>query len=251
MSPRQYNTLQDAFIAIPYADGDINIRLDLPTWRAGETVSLIPGCCVNDADDNQTTGQSFAAQLSGGREGLLVDTGAFGNLVGSEWVNRMKAIASRCKRSICYSPLKQSITVDGVGTGSSKADQQAEVPIALDGEDSRYTSPMVPDSTLPALWGFGPMEEKKAIVDTGGRKVLIPGPGGYRIFMSPGSRILDCEKTASGHMMIPCSEFGAKSKRGALKQWTAYGSAPQGVVQQISGGKKETPGSRSPAVSML
>ena len=61
-----------------------------------------------------------ASQLKGDREGLLVDTGAFGNLVGDEWVKRQTAIAALHGHATTSQEMKNVLSVGGVGKGDNK-----------------------------------------------------------------------------------------------------------------------------------
>ena len=71
------------------------------------------------------------------------------------------------------------------------------------------------------------MEGMKAIIDTGNFKVIVPGPGGFRLELSPGSVIINCEKAMSGHMMMPTSDWTKPEKdlgKRMRKSWTWYGT---------------------------
>jgi hypothetical protein len=147
-------------------------------------------------------------RLPAGGEGLLVDIGAIGNLCGSRWSDRVeqhvKASGQGCQRSALSNP----ISIEGVGTGASQAAQQFCAPVAFkNGDRASFTAPVVPNSDLPALWGLNSLERVKAIIDTAGRRLILPGPGGYRLQLSPGSRTHVLEKAESGHLLLPCTAW--------------------------------------------
>ncbi len=90
-----------------------------------------------------------------------------------------------------------------------------EIPIALaNGARSIFATPIVPGSELPALLGLELITMHSTIVGVKNMKLILPGPGGYRMVLSPGSTALTMERARSGHFMLPCTEW-AKSKPGA------------------------------------
>ena len=74
---------------------------------------------------------------------------------------------------------------------------------------------------------------------------MIPGPGGFTVKLSPGSKVIRCENAVSGHMMIPVSDFdedNTKPKTYDNKKWILYGSVGENT-------KKTTSSSSSTAAS--
>ena len=62
---------------------------------------------------------------------------------------------------------------------------------------------------LPALLGSVSMQEKDAVIilRTGKEMNVFPGPGGYKIEWSPGTKRLPMIPAPSGHLVIPCDKF--------------------------------------------
>ena len=61
----------------------------------------------------------------------------------------------------------------------------------------------------------------------GNEYLTLPGPGGYTINWSPGTIRYKLEKAMSGHLLLPCDEFGRVSKNvGGLEEpkMTFYGT---------------------------
>ena len=56
------------------------------------------------------------------------------------------------------------------------------------------------------------MKRLKVIMDTGSRRFIVPGPGGVRVQLSPGSEVYNMEDSHSGHFLLPCSQFGANAR---------------------------------------
>jgi hypothetical protein len=158
-------------------------------------------------------------RLAGGvREGLLVDCGAIGNLAGSNWIARVQAIGEKYGQGTAWSNLENAISVQGVGNGSNEAQQEAQVPIALGtNQIGTFRTPVLPESDLPALWGLVSLEKLKAIIDVGSRRLVIPGPGGFKMVMSPGSKSYPLEKSPTGHLLLSCCEWEKAKGSGTLQ----------------------------------
>ena len=64
-------------------------------------------------------------------------------------------------------------------------------------------------SDLPAILGSASLQEKgAAIVLRKGKEFLaFPGPGGYKIEWSPGTRLLPMTPSPSGRLVVPCDNF--------------------------------------------
>ena len=51
------------------------------------------------------------------------------------------------------------------------------------------------------------MEQQRAILDTGGRTLIIPGPGDVEIRLPPGSVRIPLEKAPSGHLVMVVDDY--------------------------------------------
>ena len=53
------------------------------------------------------------------------------------------------------------------------------------------------------------MQEKGAVIvlRKGKEFLAFPGPGGYKIEWSPGTRLLPMTTAPSGHLVVPCDHF--------------------------------------------
>ncbi len=149
-----------------------------------------------------------SVRLAQGGEGLLIDSGAIGNLSGSAWVKRTSSAAASAGHGTSYEALAKPLEVGGVGKTSQKVVDKASVPVAFEnGAHSVFETPVVPDSELPALLGLQLLEGHKMLLDCHHRKLIIPGPGGYRLHLSPGSISLNLRKAQSGHLLLPCTAW--------------------------------------------
>ena len=70
--------------------------------------------------------------------------------------------------------------------------------------------PAVPDSDLPGLLGLTALRRNRAILDLHTMKVYFAGPGDYDLMtaMPPGTDCFQAELAPSGHMVVPCCEYG-------------------------------------------
>jgi hypothetical protein len=65
----------------------------------------------------------------------------------------------------------------------------------------------VKHSGLPALLGLEVLEFHGALIDTKHHRLYLPGPGGFKLHLSPGSHCLKLRKAVSGHLMLPCTSW--------------------------------------------
>ena len=111
--------------------------------------------------------------------------------------------------------------MNGVGNGCAIANYEITCPIAVGfegqhAEGATYEAHVVegPGENLPAILGSISMAEKDAaiILRKGKEMMVFPGPGGYKIEWSPGTKLLPMEISKSGHYVMPCDRFENMSK---------------------------------------
>ena len=150
-----------------------------------------------------------------GQVGLLVDPGAHDNLIGGITAEQMcKELKSKLKLRSMNKPLP----VEGVGKTAQIADQSACIPMSVVDvmgveSDATYTAPIIQDSMLPPLLGNRTLRKMQVIMDCGTGKLIIPGPGGIEVKLSPGSKVYDLELTNSGHWVLPLHSRSQVSHR--------------------------------------
>ena len=131
------------------------------------------------------------------------------------------------------------MTVGGIGKDASSCQRSAHIPIGIELSDGTrehgvYNSPEIPASDVPGIWGLRGMQKRRVLVDTGSNTVIIPGSEGFEVMLSPGSQVLRCVMSRSGHMLIPCTNYkDAKNPCGGNvgpfrypRSWLAYGGKP-------------------------
>ena len=138
------------------------------------------------------------------------------NLVGETWALQMAQKAIDAGLQPEEKRLDRPINVKGVGTGQNSAVWELTIPIAVDGENGNanvatFTAPTVSGEgkDLPALLGLQSMSRNNGVLEMAeGREYLTyPGPGGYTINWSPGTKRYKLERAESGHLILPCDSF--------------------------------------------
>jgi len=115
--------------------------------------------------------------------------------------------------------MKQKLTIEGVGTGTNEAHEQLTFPLAFqNGERGSFTSPVVENSELPALLGLESLEQHKAIIDTNRMLLIFPGPAGIRMLCSPGTVVHKLEKSMTGHLLLPITEWTQAKHQSSMQK---------------------------------
>ena len=153
-----------------------------------------------------------STRLGDGEEGLMVDTGAYDNLCGSEWADRVAVILNQYNLKVLTSPLERAVTVEGVGKVASVARTLGKFPGALKDKDGvvrrvLFESPIVPQSGIPALWGRRSLAAHRAVIDIISNTIVLCGPGDWQGGPPPGSWVLPLKLSMSGHLFVPCTCF--------------------------------------------
>ena len=147
-------------------------------------------------------------KLASAREGLLIDTGAVGNLTGDRWVARVQELCEPYKQGVAWEDMAKPLSINGVGQGGSACNKKIIAPLALaDGSRAQFSAPVIPNSDVPALLGNASMSQHRMLIDVMNRKLFMVGHGGYSLQLSPGSRSLDLETSPSGHLLLPVTEW--------------------------------------------
>ena len=160
-------------------------------------------------------------RLVDGRPSLLIDPGSVGNLGGDKWATHVARRAHKSGRHPSFEKRSQPLNISGVGHGSQVATYDCKLPIALTQLDGTtktlgvVNTPTVQDSDLPGLLGLAALRRNRAIIDFDKNQLFFRGPGDYDLMkhLPPGTDGFQCEIAPSGHMVLPCSEFGQSPPR--------------------------------------
>jgi len=151
-----------------------------------------------------------------GRNSLLVDLGSKINAMGAETEKEFAATAEANGYDTNYVPRQNRLWVNGVGAGAAKCDFEVIAPIAVKFAEHTATKETFQanitegvGANLPAILGLDSMQAKDSvlILRKGQEFMAFPGPGGYEIKWSPGTKLLPMEHAPSGHLVIPCDRF--------------------------------------------
>jgi hypothetical protein len=155
-------------------------------------------------------------KLPDGKLSLLVDLGSRINIMGEITEREFALEAERHGYQATYEQRKHRLNVNGVGSGSAPCDEEASIPIAIKFEDQPATQEIYKANVatgsgenLPAILGSQSMQDKDAVIllRKGKEMIVFPGPGGYKIEWSPGSKLLPMIPAPSGHLVIPCDKY--------------------------------------------
>ena len=176
------------------------------------------GMISDPAIGTQTVEQTYLGiKLPSQYEGLLVDTGAFENMMGSEWLqNDMSNFETQVgeEMEVRYNALVNSTGITGVGAKVIPVNHAVTIPIAIPGAgQSNFRGPVLPESKVPALLGTKSMQKKNVILDLrdGHLKMwtainiddleIRPRTGAI------GVNCLQLEQATSGHLLLPCTAY--------------------------------------------
>lgn len=159
---------------------------------------------IEDALTGKRQTGSFHAMrtcTSDGKVGLLVDPGAHDNLAGEQTIRQLERQLNAKARA---RNLDHPLSVSGVGKEAQHADTALSVEFDLqEGGKCTYTAPVITGSHLPPLLGLKSLSAKRAILDTHGKLLILPGVGGIEFRCSPGTQVLALELSESGHLILP------------------------------------------------
>lgn len=170
-----------------------------------------------------------STKLPGGRLGILVDPGAWTNIGGKNNARKVAAAAVAAGHQPTQKRMDRPLAIQGVGNGVQRCDWEVDLPIAVPCDQDtvhlhRFETPIVeePGEELPLILGLRSMSEKEGVLEMGRGKerLTFPGPGGYTIQWSPGSRHFPLEPAPSGHLIMPCGEYGRVQQSSGLQRPT-------------------------------
>jgi len=158
-------------------------------------------------NNDATTGMSYhlRTRSKNGAVGLLIDPGAHDNLVGSITAEQM------CEQTglpLEEQTMDRARPVEGVGKDAQVARWAIRLSMSVhdvsgNASSATYTAPQIEGSLLPPLLGNKTLRKMQSLIDCGSGRLVLPGPGGVELKLSPGSHAYDLEFTPSGHWILP------------------------------------------------
>ena len=177
-------------------------------------------------------------QLPSGEQSIVADLGSWINVIGSNTAKEFEAEAAKHGQKTTYAKKSKTLNLTGVGSDSAPCKVEASMPIAVQFEENPATIETFHanvaegcGSNLPAIMGCKSMQDKDAVIvlRKGKEMMVFPGPGGYKIEWSPGTKLLPMHSAPSGHMLIPCGKFQdvskSKNPKGEVMFWTDHSKA--------------------------
>ena len=138
---------------------------------------------------------------------MLLDTGAWNNLVGDRWVKRMDEINAKAGRPThVRKRLPQNITLGGVGKNTQTATHEVVVHTMIDGMNTKFEATVLEDSDIPAILGMRSMQEKHGVIDLRNNRLLLPDdPADIKIVVKNKCKVFQLRQAPGGYLMLPCS----------------------------------------------
>jgi hypothetical protein len=180
--------------APPLRDPLLTRLIEIGKQAVSHTSQMLPWWPVGP-NDSATDVVYHASTQCPGEVCLLINTGAVGNLQGSEWARELAQTAKHHNHVTFENRRNSPLHVAGVGSGQQTCSYDGIMPIAVPRSDNThtletFTAPIVPDSPVPGLLGLESMTTKRTIIDTVKNQLITLGPGDYSIQLPPGSEVL-------------------------------------------------------------
>lgn len=166
-----------------------------------------------------------------GRNSFLVDLGSMVSVIGKDTEQEMKATSDKYGYETQYIKRSSRLNINGVGAGSAPCDFEVIAPIAVHFAEQEATKESFranvatgSGASLPAILGSNSMCEKDSVIvlRKGKEMLVFPGPGGYKIEWSPGTKMLPMKNAPSGHLVVLCDEFEKLPKSKDAKESIAF-----------------------------
>jgi hypothetical protein len=195
-------------------------RSDLERGNTPPQPSLVVMEVDGEGNIPETTTYHANTRLLDGRPALLIDPGSVGNLCGDAWAKSVASAAVRHGHEPSYQKRPRPLNVKGVGNGSQQCSYDCTLPIAmrnLNGEavtGGTLITPSISGSDVPGLLGLTSLRKNRAILDCNTMQLHFCGPGDYDLpsTLPPGTDSFQLELAPSGHLVLPCCEYGSSSQ---------------------------------------
>ena len=150
----------------------------------------------------------------GSGEALLIDTGAYDGLAGSEWFDSHIATVNKAGLGHLVTEKPTTVMVSGVGKQAEACDKVVSVPgVLADGTELQYEAPKIPGSSVPALCGMQTLDEQNmAVLPWNSQLARVPKGKEHLIKWPEGTTFIQCQRAKTGHMMLPIGHFDKAKK---------------------------------------
>ena len=151
-----------------------------------------------------------------GNQTIMLDIGSMVNVIGKDTLAEFQDAATPYGYEVRYEDREIPLNLSGVGSGAARCTQTAEIPVAVQFKDKQPTLEHYKTnvatgsgSNLPAIMGKKSMSDKDAVIllRDGEEMIAFPGPGGYKIEWSPGTKLMSLNQLPSGHLAFKCDMY--------------------------------------------
>ena len=153
-----------------------------------------------------------------GESTTVLDLGSMVNCIGANTLKQFEDKMAPHGHSAQYEARAIAFNLTGVGSGAARCPQQAIIAIAIQFKDKPATLEHLKSNVatgsgadLPSIMGKTSATAKDSVVllREGKEQLVFPGPGGYKIEWSPGTKIMDFKSAPSGHLVFNCDKYDA------------------------------------------
>lgn len=153
-------------------------------------------------------------QLTNGQRSVIVDPGAWTNLMGENLARQLSRRAVEAGHRPQQVTMERPLSIQGVGSGTQQCTHEIRTPIAITDAKGQttvhsWTAPIVRESGagLPGLLGLRSLESMRAVLDMGHQELILPGRGDTEIVWPSGTVRLPLHRAPSGHLVLVIDDF--------------------------------------------
>jgi hypothetical protein len=174
------------------------------TWMVRELLREREVATDSGTHDNIFFGK---ADRIHGCECMLLDTGAYKNIVGDAWVERMDKINKQFGRpKHTTKTLNTKVVLGGVGTGTQESNIEVTVPCEVSGKKTDFKATVLKNSDIPAILGMKTMQDNHGILDLRNKRLIFPKkPSDVKITIAEDTAVYQLEQAPGGYFMLPCT----------------------------------------------
>ena len=169
-------------------------------------------------------------QLTNGQLSVIVDPGAWTNLMGENLARQLSRRAVETGHRPQQVTMERPLSIQGVGSGTQQCTHEIRTPIAITDATGQttvhsWTAPIVRESGagLPGLLGLRSLESMRAVLDMGHQELILPGRGDTEIVWPSGTVRLPLHRAPSGHLVLVIDDF--REGTSARSCWTTRSRA--------------------------
>ena len=176
---------------------------------------------VNPVDESETYISKDTMTKMKERNTVMLDCGSRVNVIGAKTLEEYSHKWKNFGYMTEITKRENLLKLSGVGDGHTTCKIEAKFPIAVefDGVASQETMQAnVAEGSggeyLPCILGLDSMTAKDGllILRQGRQCLALPGPGGYKIEWSPGTKLLPIERLPSGHLGFTSDNYDKVNK---------------------------------------